>query len=169
MDFELREKILRLTLPILFLAIIGCNNHVDAWQTAPDFTLEDLSANRVSLEQYRGDVVLLDFWATWCGPCRMAIPELVRLKEKYRDQGLVILGISVDDPQTNNDYLQKFKNRYKMNYPILRSNTKTAEDYFGTTQMAVPTLFIINREGKIVDKHVGFAPGRVEKSLKKLI
>jgi peroxiredoxin len=170
MFFQFRAIILFLTFLLFFITILGCNNMVDAWQTAPDFTLEDLSANKVSLSQYRGNVVLLDFWATWCGPCRIAIPKLVGLNEKYRDRGLVILAISMDDPElANNKYLSAFKKKYKINYPVLRSTSKVALDYFGTEQMPIPTLFVINREGKVVDKHVGFAPEALERSLKKVL
>ncbi len=154
----------------LFLLLYGCNKEVDALQTAPDFRLKDLNGGTVSLNQHRGQIVLLDFWATWCAPCRLSIPELVEVQKKYGDQGVVILGISMDDPQMFPDhYLLAFKDKYKMNYTILRGDQKVAMEYFGTMNMAIPTLFIINRKGKIVDKHVGYAPGAVERSLKKLL
>jgi thiol-disulfide isomerase/thioredoxin len=154
----------------VFLSVQGCKDRVEAWPTAPDFTLEDLNFNKVSLNHYRGKIVLLDFWATWCGPCRMTIPELVRLNDKYGEQGLVILGISVDNPEhVNNHFLLAFKEEFKVNYTILRSSRKVTQDYFGIDRMAIPTLFLINREGRIVDKYVGFAPGALERSLEKLL
>ncbi|UCF56343.1 MAG: TlpA family protein disulfide reductase, partial [Deltaproteobacteria bacterium] len=83
---------------------------------------------------------------------------------------VVILGISMDDPQTFSDkYLLEFKEKFKINYTILRADKKVAMDYFGTGNMAIPTLFVINKEGKIVDKHMGYLPGAVEESLKKLL
>jgi len=167
---NLRSKILPLTVLLLFLLPPGCSKDADALQTAPFFTLKDLSGKTVSLKQYAGNIVLLDFWATWCPPCRMSIPELVSLQNKYGNQGVVILGISLDDPQQFNDnYLSAFKLKFKINYTILRANQKVAQDYFGTGDMVIPTMFVINREGKIVDKHVGFIPGAVEESIKKLL
>ncbi len=155
---------------ILFLLFFGCNKKADITREAPEFTLQDLSGKNVSLSEHRGNPVLLDFWATWCPPCRNSIPELVDIQDKYRDKGLVILGISMDDPrQVNNRYLAEFKRYFKMNYPILRASRKVVRDYFGDSDISIPTMFIINREGRIVDVHVGFRPGAVEGSLKKII
>jgi cytochrome c biogenesis protein CcmG, thiol:disulfide interchange protein DsbE len=136
---------------------------------APDFTLVDLSGKSVSLNQHLGKVVLLDFWATWCPPCRMSIPELVKLQEKYREKGLVILGISLDDADTKNAYLESFREKYKINYIILRGDDKTTEKYFGRSQFSIPTLFVINRDGMVSDMFSGYSPGAVEKSLGKIL
>src|SRR3974390_64998 len=82
---------------------------------APDFTVTDLTGKKLSLADYRGKVVLLDFWATWCTPCRAEIPHFVKFQEKYRDQGLQVIGISMDDgPKPVLDFYQEFK----MNYPV---------------------------------------------------
>ena len=143
---------------------------MDAEQIAPDFSLTDLSGNKVSLRELRGHTVLLDFWATWCPPCLYSIPELIEIQKKYKDRGVVVLGVSMDDPQAASDtYLSQFKEKLKINYKILRANSQIVQDYFKNERMAIPTMFIINHEGKIVDKHVGFAPGAVEKSIKKLL
>ncbi len=155
---------------ILFLFLYGCNKEVEALQTAPDFTLRDLNGDSVSLKEYRGQIVLLDFWATWCAPCRVSIPELVELQKKYGDQGVVVIGISMDDPEMFPDmYLLAFKETFKMNYTILRADQKVALDYFGMANMAIPTLFVINREGKLADKIMGYAPEAVENSLKRVL
>ena len=155
---------------ILFLFLYGCEKEVEALQTAPDFTLRDLNGNSVSLKEYRANIVLLDFWATWCAPCRLSIPELVEIQKKYGDQGVAVLGISMDDPQMFPDtYILAFKDAFKMNYPVLRADQKVAMDYFGTSNMAIPTLFVINREGKLADKIVGYVPGAAENSLKRVI
>jgi cytochrome c biogenesis protein CcmG/thiol:disulfide interchange protein DsbE len=154
----------------LFLLFPGCDTKADSSGTAPDFELQNLSGDKVSLKEHRGNPVLLDFWATWCPPCRTAIPELVALQTKYRDQGLIILGISLDDPQHINDrYLEAFKEYFKINYTILRASEKVVEDYFKERELAIPTMFVIDREGRIVDVLVGFRPGAVEGSLKKII
>jgi cytochrome c biogenesis protein CcmG/thiol:disulfide interchange protein DsbE len=155
---------------IFFLFLYGCDKEVEKLQTAPDFTLRDLNGDPVSLKDYRGKIVLLDFWATWCAPCRLSIPELVELQKKYRDQGVVVLGISMDDPEMFPDaYILAFKEAFKMNYTILRGDQNVAVDYFGITNMVIPTLFVINREGKLADKIAGYAPGAVENSLKRVL
>lgn len=170
MIFSSQSRIWVFASLILFLFLYGCDKEVEALQTAPDFTLRSLNGDSVSLKKYREKIVLLDFWATWCAPCRLSIPELVELQEKYRDQGVVVLGISMDDPQMFPDkYIFAFKEKFKMNYTILRADQKVAMDYFGTANMAIPTLFVINREGEIADKIVGYAPGAVERSLKKVL
>jgi len=156
---------------MFLLGLTGACSEADGTSVkAPDFTLEDLSGKSVSLEDYRGKVVLVDFWATWCPPCRLSIPELVRLQESYAGQGLVILGISLDDPgQADNAFLQAFKEKFRMNYPVLRGNQRVARDYFGEERMGIPTMFVVNREGRIVDRHVGFKPGVLEKAVQKIL
>ena len=150
----------------LVLLVTGCEKQVEAGPFAPDFTLSDLSGQTVSLEQHRGSVVLLDFWATWCGPCRMTIPVLARLQKQYKDKGLVILGVSVDDPQLVNDSdLLYYKKMAQIDYPLLRYNQKVMQDYFSGQQVAIPTMFVIDRKGRIRDKIVGFQPETLERSL----
>ncbi len=148
----------------------GCTKG-EAGKPAPDFLLQDLSGKEVSLAKSKGSVVLLDFWATWCPPCLMSIPELVDLQGKYGDRGLVVIGISVDDPsQISNGDLLNFKERLRINYWIVRADAKVMNDYFSNAQnMAIPTMFIIDRQGKIVEKRVGFTPGVLEKSLTKVL
>lgn len=159
-----------LSLAFLIGLFCACGSEDDTSVQAPDFTLNDLSGDAVSLEDYRGKVVLVDFWATWCPPCLRSIPELVRLQEHYADKGVVILGISLDDPgRTDNASLQAFKQKHRMNYPVLRGNQRVARDYFGDGEMGIPTMFVVNREGRIVDRHVGFNPGAVEESLQRVL
>ncbi|MBW1722017.1 MAG: TlpA family protein disulfide reductase [Deltaproteobacteria bacterium] len=163
--------------PHIFIACIlglgllftpACRSGSEGGRAAPDFSLEDLSGELVSLSDFRGKVVLVDFWATWCPPCRQSIPELVQLQKKYREKGLVVLGISLDDPQMiSSKSLQAFGEAFGINYNILRGNQKVVLDFFGKAETAIPTMFVINREGFIVDKHVGFRPGSLEESLKR--
>ena len=165
----------KLSICILSLLILcgfnlGCQKEADAGPMAPDFSLSDLSGNEISLKQYRGRVVLLDFWATWCAPCRMSIPELTRLHEKYKDMGLVILGISIDDPgQAPDKHLRAFKEALKIDYRILRFNKEVLRDYFSNERIGIPTMFVIDREGMIRDKIVGLNPGGLKKSLVELL
>jgi cytochrome c biogenesis protein CcmG/thiol:disulfide interchange protein DsbE len=155
---------------IAALTVTGCQQSAESGPLAPDFSLQDLSDQEVSLSDFRGKVVLLDFWATWCPPCRMSIPELVKLQDKYRDDGLEILGISLDDPQDElGRYLKEFKEKYKINYRILRFNNKVMQDYFGMESPAIPTMFVIDRDGKIREKIVGFDPKALNRSLARLL
>jgi peroxiredoxin len=152
-----------------FFFNFGCQKQAGAGPTAPDFTLADTCGHKISLNQYRGRIVVLDFWATWCGPCVAAIPELVKLQEKHRDQGLVIFGITMDDPQMVTDEdLRAFKKKAKINYTILRFNNKVVQDYLGEPP-AIPAVFLIDREMKIIDKIVGYRPGALEKSLMQVL
>lgn len=166
MYFRDKSKIWILISFFLFIVIVGCQKEVEAGPTAPDFSLKDLSGQTVTLEQYRGKVVLLDFWATWCPPCRMTIPMLIKLQDKYRDDGLVILGISIDDPQQITDKdLRYFIKMNKINYPVLRYNQKVMKDYFEGERVSIPTMFVVDRNGKIRDMIVGYAPDPLKKSL----
>ncbi|MBW1730314.1 MAG: TlpA family protein disulfide reductase [Deltaproteobacteria bacterium] len=152
------------------LFAIGCHNDVGAGPQAPNFTLYDLNGQKVSLEEYKGSPVLLDFWATWCPPCRMSIPELIKIQEQYRDKGLVVLGLSLDDPSLVPDaYMKAFKEEFKINYRILRANERVMRDYFGYENAAIPTMFLVDRKGRIVGKIVGFQPHSLKKSLAQLL
>ena len=166
MYFKAKSKSWILFFFCLFMMIAVCQKEVEAGSTAPDFSLKDLSGQTVTLEQYRGKVVLVDFWATWCPPCRMTIPMLIELQDKYREKGLVILGISIDDPKQIADKdLRYFVKMTKINYPVLRYNQKVMKDYFEGERVSVPTMFVVDRNGKIRDMIVGYAPDPLKKSL----
>ena len=170
MRIRLLRKTTILTLCLWLLPLQACTSREKAGLVAPDFTLEDLSGKKVSLADHRGRFVLIDFWATWCPPCLKSIPELVELHKKYKEKGLVVLGISLDDPgQVDNNLLAAFKEKHRIDYVILRGSEGVLQDYSGAQGMSIPTMFFVDREGKIVEKLVGFMPGRVEISLKKLM
>jgi thiol-disulfide isomerase/thioredoxin len=116
----------------------------------PAFTLTDLEGKTTSSADLKGKVVLVNFWATWCGPCRAEIPDLVELQDKYRDH-LVIVGVSEDEGGV--DPVKRFAAEQKMNYPIVMSNAEIRKVFPGV--MALPTTFVIDRDGKMVQKHVG--------------
>jgi thiol-disulfide isomerase/thioredoxin len=121
---------------------------------APAWKLNDLSGHEVSSGQFKGKVVVLDFWATWCVPCIGEIPGYIELQKKYGDQGLVIVGVSVD--QKGPEVVAKFAKAKGMNYTIVMGDD-TIADAFGGLQ-AIPTTFLIDREGRIVHRKVGAVP-----------
>lgn len=117
---------------------------------APDFSLPGLTGGPLTLSAYRGKVVLLDFWATWCDPCREEIPHFVDLQKQYGNQGLQIIGVSMDDgPEPVRDFYQHFQ----MNYPVAMGNAKIGELYGGI--LGLPIAFVIGRDGRIYAKHIG--------------
>ncbi len=117
---------------------------------APDFSLTGISGEKINLAQYKGKVLMVDFWATWCGPCRVEIPGFVELQERYRDQGFAIVGISKDDGL---DEVKEFYKQYKMNYPVALANDDVDQLYGGI--FGLPTTFLIGRDGRIYAKHTG--------------
>jgi thiol-disulfide isomerase/thioredoxin len=119
---------------------------------APQWELKDLDGKPVKLSDFKGKVVILDFWATWCGPCRMEIPGFVDLQKKYGDQGLVVIGVSLDEGGP--EVVRSFMKRQGVNYSVVLGNSKVADDYGGIE--GIPTTFIIDRTGAIVSKHVGY-------------
>jgi thiol-disulfide isomerase/thioredoxin len=122
-----------------------------------NFKLKDLEGKEVSLASFKGKVVLLNFWATWCGPCKAEIPGFVELQEKYKDK-LTIIGYSVDDPA---DKAKAFAAEYKMNYPILLGEGREdVQDAYGPI-WGIPASFIISKDGTVCRKHMGIAPKAV--------
>jgi thiol-disulfide isomerase/thioredoxin len=131
-----------------------------------DFTIKDLDGKDVSLTSFKGKVILLNFWATWCGPCKAEIPGFVELQNAYKND-LVVVGYSVDDKP---DQARAFANEFKMNYPILLGDGREdVQDSYGPI-WGIPASFIISRDGKVCKKHLGIAPKAVfEKEIKALL
>ena len=118
-----------------------------------DFKLKDMHGVEVRLDSFKGKVILLNFWATWCGPCKAEIPSLVELQEKYADD-LVVLGFSVDDPA---EKMRPYAEEYKVNYPLLVGNGREdVQNAFGPL-LGIPVSVIIGRDGIIAKKHTGIA------------
>jgi peroxiredoxin len=126
----------------------------DAKAAKLDLTFKDIQGKPFALSDYKGKVVLLDFWATWCPPCRKEIPGFIELYNNYKSRGLAVIGVSMDDSTSD---VKRFAKRFKMNYPILlgagRNDLGAA---FG--ELPLPTAFIIGRDGKICAKHDGLTP-----------
>ena len=138
----------------------------DAKPAKLDFTIKDLEGKDVSLTKYKGKVILLNFWATWCGPCKAEIPGFVEL-QKAIPNDLVIIGYSVDDDAPK---AKAFADEYKMNYPILLGlGREDVQDAFGPF-WGIPASVIISRDGKVCKKHIGIAPKAVfEKEVRALL
>lgn len=120
-------------------------------KAAPEWTLKNLEGKTVSLSDFKGKVVILDFWATWCPPCREEIPGFVRLQKQYGKDGLVVVGVSLDEDVSD---VKRFTKRLKVNYPIVMGDEEITEKYWGVQYL--PTTFVIDTEGKVVSRHVGF-------------
>ena len=122
---------------------------------APDFTLRNLDGERITLSDLRGKVVLLNFWATWCPPCRWEIPDLNRIYTTYKDRGVVVLGVSWDD--LSNEQIKTFVRNYKVDYPILHG-TQSELSHVGKAyawEGYLPTTYIIDRKGYVQDVYIG--------------
>ncbi len=120
---------------------------------APDWHLTNVDGKPVKLSDFKGKVVILNFWATWCPPCRKEIPTFISLQKQYGDKGLVIVGISLDEGGPG--VVKPFVSRAGINYPVMMGDQKTAADYGGIE--VVPTTFIIDRNGRIAAEHQGEA------------
>jgi peroxiredoxin len=139
----------------------------DARTANLDFTVKDLNGTNVSLASFKGKVIVLDFWATWCAPCKAEIPGFVELQDAYGSQGLQMVGVSVDDKV---ETLRPFASEFKMNYPVLVGlGRDDLQDAYGPL-WGIPTTFVISREGKICKKHSGLVgKDRYEKDIKALL
>jgi peroxiredoxin len=124
-----------------------------------DFALSDVSGREIRLSDLvaKQQMVYLDFWATWCGPCMAEMPQLERLYETYKDRGLVVLGISMDDPTTMGT-VASYVHRNKLTFPVMIDMDSRVTSIYNSTRSA-PYGVLIDRTGKIVDEHPGYSPG----------
>jgi thiol-disulfide isomerase/thioredoxin len=121
---------------------------------APAWELKDPDGKLVKSSDFEGKVVILDFWATWCPPCKAEIPGFIELQKQYGEKGLVVVGVSLDEQGPA--VVKSFITQFGMNYPVVMGDAKIVQDFGGIR--AIPTTFIIDRSGKIVARHIGFAP-----------
>lgn len=150
------------------LAAAACSKKsaVPASSTAPDFTLPTLGGGPVQLSKLKGNVVLLDFWATWCPPCRASVPHLSMLQDKYRSRGLVVLGMNLD---TDDKDLMNFVNQNRITYTLVRSDDATSNAF---RVSGIPRMILIDRKGALRGDWVGFTPEigeEMEKSITTLL
>lgn len=124
-------------------------------RTAPDFSFTDMNGKKLSLSSLRGKVVFVNFWATWCPPCRMEMPGFVQLMKQYEKDGLVIVGLAMDKTER----VKPFMKQNGINYPVAITDQETAFKFGGI--QGIPTTFIVDRNGCISDTHVGYRPKEV--------
>jgi cytochrome c biogenesis protein CcmG/thiol:disulfide interchange protein DsbE len=152
------------------LLLCGCGGQDESTplvsRAAPDFALKDLNGRVYRLADYKGHVVLLNFFATWCGPCRQEIPHLLKLRQKFGDQGVEVIGVSLD--HEIDTVLRPFIQRYGITYPVLLGTREVVLDYGGIR--GIPTTFVIDHNGTISDYFAGMPPSYlIEESVTKLL
>ena len=134
-----------------------------------DFELKDINGKTYKRSDFKGKVVVLDFWAVWCGPCQLTLPLLQSLADKYRSEGLEVVGLHVDDRVPAAEEIKSYLEARKVTYTNLISTYKVDEAYY---VYAMPTSYILDREGTIVSQHVGFGrdtPEKLEQELRELL
>lgn len=148
-----------------FLANPAAFLKAEAPQDAPSFSVRDLSGKTVSLEEYRGKVVLLDFWATWCSPCVASMPKLQKLHAKYAAKGFAVVGVAIDEGGAKT--VAPVVAKRKVTYPVLLATEPTWKAYDVKT---LPALFLVDRQGRIVKRFGGATPHRViEKEVRRVV
>jgi peroxiredoxin len=163
-----RAGALRLVACAAFAVIAGTASSAIAPATAaPDFTLHAMSGSNLRLKEQRGRVVMVNFWATWCGPCRQEMPQLNRLYEKYKASGFVLLGVNVDDDVSK---AAEVASKLGVTFPVLLDTDKTVSKLYDLSTM--PSTVIIDREGKVRYVHRGYLSGyeeSYEKQIRELL
>ena len=135
-------------------------------QPAPDFALAGLDGKTLKLSDFRGKAVLLNFWATWCEPCKVEMPWFVQLQQQYGPQGFQVLGVAMDDSDPKE--IQEFAKKMSVNYPIVVGKEAVGNDYGGIPYL--PSTFYIDRDGKVIDRVYGLVSrSEIEGSIKKAL
>ncbi|MBI4824513.1 MAG: TlpA family protein disulfide reductase [Nitrospirae bacterium] len=141
----------------LLLLFSACEKKsLEKGDKAPDFLLMDIDGKPYSLAEQKGNVVVLEFWATWCGPCKDSIPDLVSLHERYKDKGVAIFGLSVDEDVSS---LKTFVEAYSIPYRILYDDKNISRLY---KVGSIPSTFVIDKKGRVMGKHSGYLPNMFE-------
>lgn len=169
MKLSIRSKVIMF--PVLALALLSLgyygsglegkpavDNYINDSGYALDFKLKNVNGEITDLNSFKGKVLIVDFWDTWCPPCKKGIPEFIEMKNRYKDEDFEIVGIAF--ARDGYETVQKFAKEYKMNYTVLAADEETLPKLFKVygTISAIPTAFIIDKNGKIVDKTIGYVP-----------
>lgn len=148
------------------LLLFSCTKEPSgAGNIAPGFTLSDINGNKVRLSDLKGRVVMVEFWATWCPPCRESAPVLNGLYKKYRDRGFTLLAVSIDKGQDVNADVSSFVKELSISYPVL---IDTDDVYLSYKVINVPSSFMLDKNGRIAHSHVGNLPGMAESLTKEI-
>ena len=123
-------------------------------KAAPSFTLSDTEGKKVSLDDYRGKVVMIEFFTTWCLPCQMSAPDIQSVFEKYKDKGFYVIAISIDDGSNAINSVKAFVKEYKISFPALMDDGRVSKHY---GVFSITTSFIIDRQGNVRNKHMGIS------------
>ena len=162
-NLALKSSVQALFAALLLISLSGCHaDHEKAMaatvvkpakdrKPAPDFTLKDSYGQAVKLSDYKGKVVLLNFWATWCGPCKIEIPWFQEFETANTSKGFAVLGVAMDDEGW--DVVKPYIEQHKVNYRVLLGNEQVGTLYGGVESL--PTTFVLDREGKIASVHIG--------------
>lgn len=165
----------------LVTIVVGGKLGLDVWQMeflasrrgaaligkpAPEFALKDLDGNEVTLDEFTGEVLVVDFWATWCGPCRQQMPTYTALQSLYTSRGFTMIGISVDEGP---ELVQDFAKDYQLNFPLLMADGKVQGRYGGIH--TIPTTFVIDKKGIVRYQYTGSPPGKLtfQKNIEELL
>jgi len=142
------------------LSFTGCAQKAkkSSGHGAPEFSLKDADGKMVHLSDYKGKVVLLDFWATWCGPCKIEIPWFMEFEKQFKDQGFAVVGVSMDEDGWT--AIKPYVQNMKMNYRVLLGDDAVSAAYGGLESL--PTTVLISREGRIASTHIGVSMGKEE-------
>ncbi len=156
--------LIALAAALAFSPVLSASDAVSG--PAPSWQLQDVDGKAVQSSQFAGKVVLVDFWATWCPPCRKGIPDLIALQKEHGDKGLAVVGISLD--RDGPAGVKEFMKKMGVTYPIVMGDEKVVEAFGGID--GIPTAFLIDRKGNLVMKHVGLASKEdLEKAIKPLL
>lgn len=147
-------RTMRICMLLLFVAATGAIHAEEISGVAPDFTLKSRSGKNLKLSEFRGQVVMLNFWASWCGPCRQEMPLLDQLYQRYRSMGFTILAVNVED--TSGDAL-KMLEEVPVRFPVLFDPDNAVSDTYGVE--AMPSTVLIDRDGNMRYAHLGYMPG----------
>jgi len=148
------KKLFSMVGAVLTLAVMSSVHAVGVQDSAPDFTLKSLEGSNLRLEEYRGQVVLLNFWASWCGPCRQEMPLLDRLHHRYEDTGFAVLGVNVEGETAP---AQEIVDKTNVTCPILIDDGQKVSEMYNL--QAMPSTVVIDRDGVVRYIHLGYKPG----------
>jgi peroxiredoxin len=152
--FKIMKRIAMMMILTLTLVLAGCSGGIDKGNPAPDFTLTDLQGNNVTLSQYKGKNIYLNFWASWCGPCKDELPDIEKIHQEYKDKDLVVLTVN---PGEEKEIVKKFIEDQKYTFPVLLDSKMDVARLYKTND--IPVSLFINKEGTIVFKKVGLMTG----------